>query len=533
MLRSRVALLAVLESAPEAVVLIDARDQIVFCNGEAERLWGADPETLVGHRVQTLFGQRFGFIDLDAPEGQSFVTEAEALRSDGVAFTVRLTLRRAAIDGETHRALWMSPAWERRRESETRAEILSQQALERFAAGVAHEWNNLLTIVLGNLHLALQDGAGPGRNRSTVLEWAYQAALRCREVARGLMEFASGEAPAIVPCSVQTLTWENSLLGLGGTKVKLDADFGPELTRAALDAGHTGTAIQRVVAFLAGLMAPGKRIRLTGRNFEVRLPQETCGGRLLPGDYVVVSVVADGLRLREDDLRQLFSPYLEVSGSNSGMRLAEARALIARQDGWLEADRTEKGGTAFHFYLPAAEGTGPDLIPLQEPGESDLGLSVLVMDDEPLVRTLLQRILEGMGHRVTLAADGEEAAEVYATAMRRGERFDLAILDLKPGPGSGGVEACERIREVDPLAACVLSSGSVLDEAMTDFHGYGFAGVLEKPFEASALSKLVQDVAGGRPGNRETAGDSHEELVQLSHDNILEVDFTSPERRWE
>lgn len=533
MLRSREALLAVLESAPEAVVLVDPGDRIVFGNTEAANLWGMPVEKMVGNPVQTLFGPRFGFLELDAPEGRSFVTEAEALRSDGVAFTVRLTLRRAGIDGEAYRALWMSPAWGRRRELEARAELLNQQALERFASGVAHEWNNLLTIVLGNLHLALQEGGGRVRSRATVLEWAYQAALRCREMARGLMEFATGEAPSILPASVATLAWENAISALGGTKVKLDADFAPEGALVAVDSGQAGRAIQSVVAFVAAQMGPGKRVGLSGRKVEVQSPEETFGGRLLPGDYVRLSVVADSLRLREDDLRQIFSPYLEVAGSHVGMRLAEARALISRQDGWLEADRTEKGGTVFHFHLPAVEGTGASLIPLPEPEASEPGVSVLVMDDEPLVRTLLQRILEGMGHRVTLAADGEEAAELYSGALRRGDRFDVAILDMKPGPGPGGVEACERILELDPLAVCVLSSGSVLDEAMVDFHGFGFAGVLEKPFEADTLARLIRELTGADPGGRETGDDASEDLVPLSRDNILEVDFTNPDRRWD
>jgi CheY-like chemotaxis protein len=210
-----------------------------------------------------------------------------------------------------------------------------------------------------------------------------------------------------------------------------------------------------------------------------------------------------------------------------------ARALISRQDGWLEAERTAGGGTAFHFYFPAVPDAGADITPIGDACDSDSGLRVLVMDDEPLVRMVLQRTLEGMGHQVTPVADGEEAAEVYDSAMRRGKRFDLVILDLKPGTGPGGLEACDRIREVDPLATCVLSSGSVLDEAMTDYHGHGFAGILEKPFETRALAKLLREVVCGGGNHPSMANELHEDLVPLAHDNILAVDFTNPERRWD
>jgi len=101
--RSSSALLAVLEAAPEAVVVIDSLDRIVFCNGLAAGLWKVSPDNLAGRVVSDLFGPVSGFLCLDAPDGKTFVTEAEAVRADGLPFTVRLTLQRARIDGKVHR----------------------------------------------------------------------------------------------------------------------------------------------------------------------------------------------------------------------------------------------------------------------------------------------------------------------------------------------------------------------------------------------------------------------------------------------
>jgi len=532
--RSSTSLLAVLEAAPEAVVVIDSQDRIVFCNGVAASLWMVTPDQLDGRAVGDLFGPRFGFICLDAPEGKTFVTEAEAVRADGIPFTVRLSLQRAKIDGKVHRTIWMRLASGYRDEIEARSGQRAQVALERFASGIAHEWNNVLTVVLGNLHLALEDPGTPSRSRTTVLEGAYQATLRGRELARGLLDFATGEAPVIAPQVSAKLAWESALRGLSGTHGKLDADFDPRLWQALIDPAQAGQAIHHVVAFASALAGSSGRMHMTARNWTVASPGQTCGGRLLPGDFVMISLVADQVRLRDDDLQHLFHPYSDVLGCNAGMRLAMARALVFRQDGWLEAERTASGGTVFHFYLPASADYTPEIIPIETGLEKCDALRVLVMDDEQLVRLVLQRTLESMGHQVVAVAEGGEAADAYETAMNRGHRFDLAILDMKVGAGSGGLEACGRILDFDPLATCVLSSGSILDDAMLDSQDYGFAGILEKPFESSALAELIDHlVVGRRRGSLRLQTEQDEDLIQLLHDNILSVDFTNPGRRWE
>jgi len=532
--RSNRSLLAVLDAAPEAVVVIDSADRIVFANGVVTRLWDSPSAELLGRSVGVLFGPRFGFVSLDAPDGESFVTEAEAVRGDGVPFTVHLNLQRARIGQSLYRTIWMRPALRVRDEVESRCGRRIQAALERFASGLAHEWNNVLTVVLGNLHLAMEDVVAPGRTRAAVLDGAYQASLRGRELARGLLDFAVGEFPAVVPQPAAPLAWESSLLGLRGTRVQLDRHFPADLWQALVDPAQAGQAFHYVTAFLAGLAVGGGRLRLTARNWTAGAPGDTCGGRLLPGDFVVFSLTIDQIRFRDEDLEQLFYPFADVFGANTGMRLAVARAILARQDGWLNAGRTSCGGTAFHFYLPAHPAPFPSVTSIDFAASPVAGLHILVMDDEQLVRLVLQRTLEGMGHRIVAVSQGAEAVNAYAEAMKKGDRFDLVILDLKVSTGMGGLEACSEIVDFDPLATCVLSSGSVRDDAMLDCRGYGFAGILEKPFEPSAVLELLRELSATRSErilNSVRGGD--EELVQLLADNILTVDFKDPGRRWD
>jgi PAS domain S-box-containing protein len=531
--RSSRFLAALLETAPEAVIVLDDDDRVLFANGEALRLWGAEADSLEGSSLARLFAPGFAFLRLDAAPGETFATEAEARRGDGARFTVRLSLRRMPETGGGHRALWVKPAGWHRAEAAAEDQRLTRRALETFSAGVAHDLNNVLTGVLGNLHLAREDRSRHGRQWHTFLDGSHEAALRGRELARHLLEFAHGEAPLPVPCALSRLARESAQFGLTHSRVRLEWEFGPESGHALADPTQIGQAIHQVASCVSAWSGPsaGGRLALSVRQETVSSAEDTRGGLLLPGDYVVLTLTAPHLWIAPADLARLFDPYAEVAGLPAGLKLASARALTERQNGCLRAEPAAPG-IAFHFHLPAcpdASAVAPVPLDLNLP---DPGIRVLVMDDEQLVRLVLQRMLESFGHRVHAVADGEEAAEAYRLAMQRGERFDLVILDLRIPEGPGGRETCRRILELDPLATCVASSGSAYDDAMTDCHEHGFCGVLEKPFDPSILAALVHELtepAGTASGSAETVP-WEDEPFALGRENVLEVDFRNPDR---
>jgi len=526
-------LAALLDTAPEAVIVLDADDLILFANREAARLWGSGPAPMDGTPLTRLFAPGFAFLRLDAPAGETFATEAEALRADGSRFTVHLSLRRMAEAGGGHRALWIKPAGWHRAEAEADEQRLTRRALETFSAGVAHDLNNLLTGVMGNIHLAREDRSRHGRQWQNFLDGSHESAQRGRELARHLLEFAHGEAPLPAPCAISRLARESAQFGLTHSRVRLEWEFGPDLWNAVLDPSQISQAIHHVASCASAWSgtAPCRRLVLSARNETVSSPEDTYGGRLLPGDFVVLTLTAPDTWIPPGDVPRIFEPYAEIAGHPAGLKLATARALVERQNGCLRAERAAHG-IAFHFHLPASpdrSSSAPVPLDLHLP---EPGIRVLVMDDEQLVRLVLQRMLESLGHRVHAVADGDEAAEAYRLAMQRGERFDLVILDLRIPDGAGGREACRRILDLDPLATCVASSGSAYDEAMTECHEHGFCGILEKPFDPSLLAALVHELTEtAAPSNG--AADSapwEDDTLALGRDNILEVDFRNPDR---
>lgn len=152
-------------------------------------------------------------------------------------------------------------------------------------------------------------------------------------------------------------------------------------------------------------------------------------------------------------------------------------------------------GTTFHIYLPASERKmvlppGQDRILLGGKGK------ILVMDDEEMVRKVLERMLANLGYEAELARDGAEAIEKFSEAEKAGDKFAAVILDLTVPGGIGGKETMEELLKIDSQVKAIVSSGYSDDPIMSDPKKYGFSGVIAKPYKVMDLSKILHDIIG-------------------------------------
>ena len=150
-------------------------------------------------------------------------------------------------------------------------------------------------------------------------------------------------------------------------------------------------------------------------------------------------------------------------------------------------------GSTFTIYIPSDQ---PSLTPdTQEPGPEKLsGGTVLVMDDQELVRETVMTMLNRLGYEVDSAVDGIEAIEKYKAAMSNTEPYTAVILDLTIPNGMGGMETMEELRKIDPDVTAIVSSGYSNAPVMADYSMYGFAGVMMKPYSISQLSDLLREI---------------------------------------
>jgi two-component system cell cycle sensor histidine kinase/response regulator CckA len=237
-------------------------------------------------------------------------------------------------------------------------------------------------------------------------------------------------------------------------------------------------------------MPTGGTIRVRGENLLVEANSDL---PLSPGRYIKISFADQGVGIPENYLPKIFDPYFTTKQRGSGLGLATAYSIVKNHHGHLAVESELGVGTTFYLYLPAV--VRKLVEPLAQEGKVLMGLgNILVMDDEEMVRHILEKMLGHLGYQAQCARDGEEAIEQFSAARAAGKPFDVVILDLTVPGGLGGKDTMARLAQIDPGVKAIVSSGYSDDPIMADYREYGFSGVIAKPYRISELSRILQEV---------------------------------------
>ena len=185
--------------------------------------------------------------------------------------------------------------------------------------------------------------------------------------------------------------------------------------------------------------------------------------------------------------------FLPPRSEEAGLGLATSYSIMQNHGGTITIDSEPGLGTSFHVFIPASSRAEP-----AEKRATD-GLvtghgSVLVMDDEAMLRDFIGELLGQLGYKVGFARDGRETIKAYCEAKAAGRPFDCVLMDLTIPGGMGGKETIKKLREIDPEIKAIVSSGYSDDPVMANFKRYGFSGVVAKPYDAEELSEVLSRV---------------------------------------
>jgi CheY-like chemotaxis protein len=258
------------------------------------------------------------------------------------------------------------------------------------------------------------------------------------------------------------------------------------------DEGQVGQVIQNIVLNADHAMPEGGPIIITARNV---LKPDSMHPQLTKGNYVEISVKDSGIGIPEKYLQKIFDPYFTTKEKGSGLGLATSYSIVRNHDGLIDVTSELGKGSTFSLYLPATrvEGEVRDFgaaTPCVRKGK------VLVMDDDNLVRSLAEELINALGHEAECAKDGMEAIEKFILARGSGKPFDIVILDLTVKSGMGGEQTIRELREIDPGGKAIVSSGYANSQAMADYHSYGFKARLTKPYNLEGLRDTLNMLLG-------------------------------------
>ncbi|MFW6108293.1 MAG: ATP-binding protein, partial [bacterium] len=376
-------------------------------------------------------------------------------------------------------------ALERRRAEEEMRRAERLESLGVLAGGIAHDFSNLLTGILGSLTRARKSLLDTPQVAESLVN-AEHAARRARGITRQLLALSTGGAPVKTLAPIGDMVRETAAFALSGSNCRCQLDVADDLWAVEADVDQLSQVVQNLVINADQAMPDGGVIEVTARNVPPDEPGPLRGTR-----HVELVVRDHGTGIPPRDQARIFDPYFTTKQAGSGLGLAVAHSVVRKHGGRIRVDSQVGAGSTFRVQLPASEAPPPGPPREVPPAERRPG-RILVMDDEPVVRKSARWLLADLGYEVTCAADGAAAVELYQQGLDAGRPFDIAILDLTVPGGMGGLECLRRLRAVAPDVTAIVCSGYSTEPVMADFRRHGFRGVILKPFELEDLDAELQ-----------------------------------------
>ncbi|MBA3346927.1 MAG: response regulator [Actinobacteria bacterium] len=370
------------------------------------------------------------------------------------------------------------------------------EAIGRLAGGVAHDFNNMLTAIGGYNSFALER-APEGTPLHSDLQEVRKATERATILTRQLLAFSRKQIlqPELLNLNAVVLDLESMLRPLIGEDIVLTTSLDAGLGPIEADPGQLQQVVMNLVVNARDAMPDGGSLAIETANVDV----ETGGDASIePGRYVMLTVRDTGHGIDAATLEQIFEPFFTTkeTGKGTGLGLATVYGIVKQSGGYVVVESELGAGTAFSIYLRrSSELSVPLPEVLAEPDDAvdgdEAGETVLLVEDEEVVRRLVRQVLEGGGYRVLEAADGGEAL-----GLGRAHRVDLLLTDMVM-PKLGGSEVAEQLRLATPELKVIYMSGYADGGILANGTLHAGTELIEKPFAFADLLARVRRVLDG------------------------------------
>jgi PAS domain S-box-containing protein len=478
----------ILEKTTDGFFAVDSDWNLTYVNAAAEKMVGRQRNELLGGLLWERFPELVG--SLSQANYEKVMAERVAIEFEANDSSGKTWFEVHAYPSNGGVSVFFRDISERKKSESERLTTSKLESLGTLAGGIAHDLNNILTVISGNIGLAQIEAPSDSGGLLGFLSKAGQAAQHAAHLSSQLLTFSKGGAPLKKVVSMGELLEHSAEFALYGSNLRAECDIAVDLWKAEVDAAQIEQVVNALMLNAREAMLRGGTVRVRARN----VVMEENPNVLLPaGRYIKVTVTDRGAGISDELRTKIFDPYFTTKPTSTGLGLAISYSIVKKHGGLLLLESSSAEGSVFAFYLRATEHavSTPEARASGRPFHYN-HQRILVMDDEAAIRELTAQLLGTLGYEVTAVPDGLEAVRLYERALRRGEHFQAVILDATVRGGMGGVATIERLRSMDPKVNAIICSGYSDEAALSEFLAYGFRGALPKPFTRSELADALQ-----------------------------------------
>ncbi|MBK3870317.1 response regulator [Pseudomonas stutzeri] len=396
---------------------------------------------------------------------------------------------------ETLEARVATEVTERSRAEEALRQAQKMEAVGQLTGGIAHDFNNLLTGIIGSLDLMQRrHQRGEPLQLERYIGAAVTSAQRAAALTQRLLAFSRQQALDLRPVDVNQLvaSLEDLLHRTTGENITIETRLSGGLLPACMDVNQLETALINLVINARDAMPYGGRITLSTASFTMGKSPDPKTSGMAAGEYVLLSVVDTGTGMAPNVMARAFEPFFTTKpiGQGTGLGLSMVYGYIKQSKGYIQIESEPGVGTRVHLYLPVHQGESAAIAGQPDHAPVGAGETILVVEDEPVVRALVVEVLNELGYQTLEAGEASEALRITES----GQRIDLLISDVGL-PGMNGRQLADIARQQRPGLKVLFATGYAESFAANDFLGPDMA-VITKPFAIDVLATKVGEILG-------------------------------------
>ncbi|MEE4359234.1 MAG: PAS domain S-box protein [Desulfococcaceae bacterium] len=491
-----------LHNASFGGIVIHDRGIILECNQGISDITGYSAKELTGMDGLLLIAEEAReMVMSNILAGYEKPYEATGLRKNGEKYPLRLEARNVPYKGKKVRTVEFRDISEMKQAEALREKLEAQltqaqkmEAVGRLAGGVAHDFNNMLSVIIGHAEMLL-DLAEPVRPFYTGLEEIKKAAVRSAELTRQLLAFARRQtvAPRVLNLNLTLEGMAKMLHRLIGEDISLSWIPGKDLWPVRIDPAQIDQILANLCVNARDAISGVGRITVETKN--IALDQDYCTAHsgFIPGEYVMLAVSDNGCGMDAETQKHIFEPFFTTKemGKGTGLGLATIYGVVKQNKGFIYVYSEKNQGTVFKIYLPRYRG---DAVQMQKESLQESPVQgkemILLVEDEPAILKMVTMILEKMGYRV-FAADSP--SEAIRFAQKHAGQIHLLMTDVVM-PEMNGRDLAKKIKLLQDGIRCLFMSGYTAN--VIAHHGVLEPGVhfIQKPFTKKSLALKIRKI---------------------------------------